>query len=154
MPAMINLRSKYLSWKVILAAFAVCSVTDLSAQESCDLFTASGLRSFHEEHIDMTKGVTTSAADSLHFFYKDDSLQVLEAFLAWGKAQGFSTGMQKGIIRREQTLHFIKLSTILDDLSFKRFTEIVDMVLAKKKELDITDCGAMAVGHPNSTSHD
>ena len=132
---------------MLLAGSMLFCLNGLSAQDTCELFTPSGLRTFHEEHIDISKGLT--AADSLHFLFRDGSLPVLEEFLAWGKTNGFSTAMEKGIIRDGKTIHFIKLTTVLDDLSFKHFTDIVEKVLIKKKELKMEDCGgAMGVGHP------
>jgi hypothetical protein len=133
---------------VLLLTLGVFSFTGLFAQDTCELFSPSGLKTFHEEHIDMSKGVAISAADSLHFFFKDESLAVLETFSAWGKANNYSTKIQENAIKRETMLHFIKITTVLDDLSFKQFTDIVDKVMAKKKELNIDDCGAMGVGHP------
>lgn len=132
----------------LLIVSAVLCFVDLVAQDTCELFTPAGLKTFHEEHVDVSKGLTP--ADSLHFFINDESLSALEAFGVWGRAHGFSTAMKKGIVRDDRTLHFIKLSIVFDDLSFEGFMDIVDKVLKKRKELNLKNCGAMGVGHPSS----
>lgn len=131
----------------LLCILVLWSVMSAFAQESCELFTPSGLLVFHEEHIDTTKGFSYTATDSLHFFFKDQSLSVIEEFLSWGEDNEFVIGMEKDVMRRGEAFHFVKLSKPFGSQKIADFTAMVEKVLEKKKELQMEDCGAMAVGH-------